>query len=221
MSHINYITNVTPVSYFLSSITGRVLSPTRTQVSRQASCCIGLPLLRELALLTFYMLWLCNITEGSGTRSMQLFTLCKSLKVIVVKSLKMTGHTFPLSCAMAKLSTLQALDHTVTIAHMTNMVAHMTNMVAHMTNMVAHMTNMVAHMTNMVAHMTNMVAHMTTMVAHMTTMVAHMTSTVAHTTSTVAHMTSTVAHTTSTVAHMTNMVAHMTDSLNLTISARF
>ena len=55
--------SMTEVLYLLSSISGRVLLPTETPMSRQASCCIGLPLLREVAQFAFYMLWLCDIAE--------------------------------------------------------------------------------------------------------------------------------------------------------------
>ena len=77
---INIHSSLISSSFFIS---GRVLSPTWTPVSKQASCYIGLPLRRELALFTFYMLWLCDISLGMWTCSTQLFKLCQSLKVPV------------------------------------------------------------------------------------------------------------------------------------------
>ena len=84
-----------PISCILSFISGRVLSPTWTPVSRQASCYIGLPLRRELALLAFCMLWLCDMTEVSRTCSMQLFKLCQLLKVRFVCMFKKRTPLLP------------------------------------------------------------------------------------------------------------------------------
>ena len=118
---------------FFFFISGRVLSPTRTQVSRQASCYIGLPLLRELALLTSCMLWLCDMTKGLWTCSMQLFKLCQLVKVPVRLVAKA-------SCAMVKhFISWVSSSHDQHGIHDQHGSSHDQHGSSHVTNTVAHM----------------------------------------------------------------------------------